>query len=63
MQHYSSDSSLRATTRAGGSEGRVRKVRSDNLCGREVFAFIFPRVCIFQVVYNEHVSFNTFLLE
>ena len=63
QEGYATFTSLKATTRTGRSEGRVRKVRSDNLCGREMFAFIFPRVCIFQVFYNEHVSFNTFLLE
>ena len=63
MQHYSNDTSLKATTRTGRSKGHVRKVRNNHLCGREMFAFIFPRVCIFQVFYNEHVSLNTFLLE
>ena len=63
MQHHSNETSLKATTCTGRSEGLRTRVRSDNLCGREMFVFIFPCECIFWVFYNEHVSLNTVLLK
>ena len=63
MQHHSNETSLKATTCTGRSEGLRTRVTSDNICGREMFVFIFPCVCIFWVFYNKHVSLNTVLLK